>query len=128
STITISASTNAAGQVSQTFTANATPGGYSVSASATGVGIPTSFALTNTQAFGALHHFAVIPAVGTTAAGSGFAVQVVAQDVSNNTVGSFNGSVTFSSTDPQAAVPAGPLTLSGGTGNTTAILKTATVT
>lgn len=46
-TTTITASTNAAGQVSQTFTANTVAGGYTVAASVVGVGTAANFTLTN---------------------------------------------------------------------------------
>ena len=46
---TISGTTNASGQVSETFTANSTPGSYAVAASVSGISTPASFAMTNNQ-------------------------------------------------------------------------------
>jgi hypothetical protein len=53
---------------------------------------------------GPLDHFRVTTSVGTTTAGAPFNVTVTAQDASNNTVTSYGGTITFSSTDPYPAV------------------------
>jgi hypothetical protein len=53
---------------------------------------------------GPLDHFRVTTSVGTTTAGAPFNFTVTAQDVSNNTVTSYGGTITFSSTDPYPAM------------------------
>ena len=122
----ITAATNAGGVVSQAFTANATGGNYTVTATAAGVSTPASFALTNTQPFGPIDHFAVVPTTTTVVAGAGVAVQIIAQDASNRTVLTYASSVTLTSNDPLAPTPGGPVTMSGGVGAATVVLKTAT--
>jgi hypothetical protein len=67
----------------------------------------------------------ILTAPANAIAGAGFLLQVVAQDGFHNTATSYNGTVHFTSTDPQAAAPASNLTLSGGVGYTVATLKTA---
>ena len=70
----------------------------------------------------AVTHFAVSAPASATA-GNAFSFSVTAQDQSNNTVPSYAGTVHFSSSDSQAALP-GNTTLSNGTGTFTAALKT----
>jgi hypothetical protein len=115
------ASIGAGGAVSQTVTANATPGGpYTVNVTASGVATGTSFSLTNV---GPTTHF-VVTAPASATAGAAFNFTVTAQDASNNTATGYAGTVHFTSTDGQAAMPA-DTTLSSGTGTFSATLKTA---
>ena len=50
STITITGTTNASGQLSESFTANSHPGSYTISAAAAGLSTPASFSMSNTAA------------------------------------------------------------------------------
>ena len=98
------ATTNAAGvATAATFTANGTPGGYNVTASVAGVATPASFSLTNAP--GAASRLAV-GAAPSDVAGATFDVTVTAQDANGNTVIGYTGTVHFTSSDPQAALPA----------------------
>jgi hypothetical protein len=57
-------------------------------------------------------------------AGDAFSVAITALDANNNAVGSYSGTVHFSSTDGQAVLPANS-TLTNGTGTFSATLRTA---
>ena len=65
----------------------------------------------------------LLGAPATTSVDSPFTLTVTALDSSGNTVTIYNGSVAFTSSDPLFVNP-GTLTLSGGVGHTTVILKT----
>jgi hypothetical protein len=104
----ITASTNSSGVIVEPFTANATVGGYNVTASATtpDQASPSSvnFALAN-NAFPPIR--LVLGALPTTA-GTAFSVTVTAMDPTNNVVTSYRGTVAFSKSDSGAgsSVPA----------------------
>jgi len=59
----------------------------------------------------------------TVAAGTSFTITITALSTSNHTVTTYNGTVTFTSSDPLFVNP-GPITLSGGVGQATVTLKT----
>jgi autotransporter-associated beta strand protein len=65
----------------------------------------------------------LITAPSTTTAGSNFIFTVQALDASNNPTAAFNGTITFSTTDPQGVVPA-PISLANGFGFYLGDLKT----
>ena len=69
-------------------------------------------------------HFSVIPATSTPTAGAPFNFTVSAMDVSNNILPSYSGTVVFTSSDTQAALPANS-TLKNGVATFSATLKTA---
>ncbi len=69
-------------------------------------------------------HFSVTPALATPIAGTPFNFTVTALDASNNAVGSYAGTVHFSSSDAQAVLPANSM-LTNGMGTFSATLKTA---
>src|ERR1035437_8273112 len=64
-----------------------------------------------------------VNAPATAIAGRGINITVTALDASNNTVTSYSGTVHFTSTDGQAALPADS-TLTNGTGTFSATLET----
>ncbi len=68
--------------------------------------------------------FLVRPAAGTVTAGNSFNVTVTAQDAYGNPIRGYNGTVHFTSNDPQAALPADAM-LSNGTGTFSVTLGTA---
>jgi hypothetical protein len=68
--------------------------------------------------------FAITGAPTTTVAGVSFTVTVTAEDASGNTLAGYSGTVHFTSTDFQAALPA-DATLTNGVGTFTITLKTA---
>jgi hypothetical protein len=68
-------------------------------------------------------HFSVTPATSTPAAGTSFNVTVTALDTSNAVVASYSGSVQFTSSDSQAALPHNS-TLTNGVGSFSVTLKT----
>jgi uncharacterized repeat protein (TIGR03803 family) len=68
-------------------------------------------------------HFSVIPASSTAAAGTAFDFTVTAIDASNNVATSYSGTVHFTSTDAQAALP-GDSTVINGTKTVSATLNT----
>gem|GEM_PF-918063 len=103
STNTITASTGANGQVSETFAANSTTGGpYNVTASATtpdnASASNVNFALTNTGNSNAANHLS-ISAPSTATAGTSFSVTVTALDQNNNVATGYRGTVTFTTVD-----------------------------
>ena len=69
-------------------------------------------------------HFSVTSAVNTITAGTALNFTVTALDVTNAVVSSYAGTVHFTSTDPQAALPASSA-LTNGTGSFSVTLKTA---
>jgi large repetitive protein len=68
-------------------------------------------------------HFSVVPATSTPTAGTAFNFTVSALDASNGVVTSYAGMVHFTSTDPQAVLPANS-TLTNGMGTFSATLNT----
>jgi uncharacterized repeat protein (TIGR01451 family) len=102
------------------FTANGSPGTYTVVASVIGIATPANFSLTNVV--GATTHFSV-SAPANAIAGSAFNFTVTALDSGNNVVTAYSGTVHFTSTDAQAGLPADS-TLTNGTGTFSATLKT----
>jgi Galactose oxidase, central domain/Kelch motif len=69
----------------------------------------------------ATHFFVTAPP--TAFAGSSFNLGVIALDAANNEVSSYSGTVSFSSTDSRALIPANS-TLAGGTGTISVTLET----
>ena len=116
----ISGTTNSSGQLSETFTANTVAGSYNVTASAGGVGAPTSFSLSNIAA--AATHF-VVNAATTANVGVASNFTVAAKDQYNNTSTIYTGIVSFSSTDTHADLP-GSTTLINGAGAFSATFTT----
>jgi hypothetical protein len=68
--------------------------------------------------------FVVVPSPSTITAGDTLSVTVTAQDPYGNVTPGYSGTVHFTSSDPQAALP-GDSTLTNGTGTFTAMLFTA---
>ena len=120
STTTISALTNSSGQVAETFTANTTSGGFSVTASVGGVSTPATFSLTN---IGDVATHFVVNAAPTAMLGVPSNFTVTAQDKYNNTSTIYTGTVQFSSTDVVANLPAST-TLTNGVGVFSAAFNT----
>ncbi len=106
---TFSATLNTAG--SQTITATDTFAG-SITGTSTSISV---------IAMGATHFAIAAPATAT--AGTAISLSVNALDASNKVTASYSGTVHFTSTDAQAAVPANS-TLTNGTGTFSATLKT----
>jgi len=110
----ISVSTNTAGVASAPFTANATPGGpYTVTAAT--AGLPTvSFSLTNTytQAPGSV----TISVPSTAYLGGQFNFTVTVYDQFNAIDTGYMGTMSFTSTDSAAALPANYTFTSGDAG------------
>lgn len=104
-----------------TFTANSTPGSYTVAATVIGLANSADFSLTNIV--GVTTHFSVSAPANATA-GLAFNFTVNALDASNNVVTNYTGTVRFTSNDPNAALPPNS-TLTNGTGTFSATLKTA---
>ncbi|MEY2482408.1 MAG: hypothetical protein QOK24_936 [Verrucomicrobiota bacterium] len=104
-----------------TFTANSTPGSYTVAATVIGIATPANFSLTNIV--GAVTHFSVSAPASVTA-GLAFNFTVAALDSGNNVVTNYTGTVRFTSNDPNATLPANS-TLTNGTGTFSATLRTA---
>jgi uncharacterized repeat protein (TIGR01451 family) len=80
----------------------ATASSQSITATDTQAGTITGTA-TSTVTLAALEHLQVSTSVATTVAGTAFDVTVTAQDAYNNTVTGYNGTITFSSQDPNGA-------------------------
>lgn len=78
--------------------------GYTLIASSGILAPATSSAFDVTS--GAVTHLAVVVTPPTVTAGVPAAITVTAQDGSNNTVAAYRGTVHFTSTDPQAVLPA----------------------
>jgi hypothetical protein len=101
---------------------NQSGSGYTLTAADGSLTSATSSAFNIAQAV--VDHLALsVPASAT--AGSSFLVTVTAQDTLNQTVVGYNGTVQFTSTDPQAPSPAANITLSNGVGYAVATLGTA---
>jgi hypothetical protein len=97
---------DANGQVSKAFTANTVAGGYTLTALAAGGSNPvTSYPnLTNTPA--AANHLSLTDLPPSVVAGAAFDLTVMALDPYNNVASGYTGTVTFSSTDPNATLAA----------------------
>src|SRR5262249_25140190 len=78
--------------------------GYTLTAAGTSLTAATSTPFNITGAPVATH-FTVTASPGSITAGNSVLVQVTALDASNNTVTGYNGTVHFTSTDPQAVLP-----------------------
>jgi hypothetical protein len=65
-----------------------------------------------------------LSAITTTQSGSAFDITITARDAANNVANGYTGTVHFSSTDPQAALPANA-TLTDGTGTFSTTLRAA---
>ncbi len=103
-----------------TLTTGGTPGSFAVGAS-NGVGTAASFAITVTAA-GASR--LALGGITDSTAGTAQTLTVTAKDGSGNTATGYAGTVTLTSTDPQAVLaPASPLT--SGVGTFPVTLKTA---
>jgi hypothetical protein len=111
--------TNGTGVFSVTLN---TVGTQTVIVSDSGVGTITGGVATLDVTASSASHF-VINSPGTTTAGSPFAFTVIAEDPSGNTVTSYNGVITFTSSDNAATLPA-PVMLNGGSGIFSATLQT----
>jgi probable HAF family extracellular repeat protein len=99
-----------------------TASAQTISVSATGsAAISGTSNSINVTAPAATHFSVVTPANGT--AGTSFTFSVNAVDTSNKVVGSYAGTVHFTSTDAQSVLPANS-TLTSGTGSFSATLKT----
>jgi probable HAF family extracellular repeat protein len=99
-----------------------TPGGQTITATDTVAGSITGTSTSiGVIALGATHFSIAAPATAT--AGTAISFSVNALDASNNVTVSYSGTVHFTSTDAQAAVPANS-TLTNGTGTFSATLKT----
>jgi hypothetical protein len=103
------------------FTATLKTAG-SRSISATAPGMTTASAVYSVTASTAVAFVVTAPATAT--AGTAFSFTVVAVDQFGNQATGYTGSVTFSSTDPAATVPASGA-ISGGKGTFSATLKSA---
>ena len=93
---TITGMTDANGQVSEPFTANTRSGSYTVSASATGVGTPASFSLTNAPGSISAAKSVVSVASGNLASGTGETVTLTAKDAFGNLLTTGGSTVVFS--------------------------------
>jgi len=113
--------TNASGlATSPTATANTTAGSYTISAATSGVATPANFTLTNTPGV-ATHLAVVIPS--NSVAGVPVATTVTALDQFNNVATGYAGTVTLSSSDAAATLPASG-TLTNGSGSSNVTFKT----
>ena len=109
--------TNGAGTFSATLK---TAGGQTITATDTVAGSITGTS-TSISVIGATHFSVAAPATAT--AGTAISLSVNALDASNNVMPRYSGTVHFTSTDAQAAVPANS-TLTNGAGTFSATLKT----
>ncbi|MGI8856897.1 MAG: beta strand repeat-containing protein [Thermomicrobiales bacterium] len=112
------ATTNAAGiATAPAFTANTTAGSYVVTASVAGVSGTVAFSLVNTPGPVAAFAFSSLASSGktgaartattmTTQAGTPLTVTVTTLDTAGNVATNYTGAVHFTSSDPQAVVPA----------------------
>ena len=102
---TVQATTNASGDMDTptVFTANTTLGAYSVTASVEGASASATFSLTNAP--GLATHFSVT-APSSATAGVAVSVTVTALDQYGNTATGYTGTAQFTSTDPNATLPA----------------------
>jgi hypothetical protein len=95
--------TNALGIAATTCSANIKAGRYAVTASASGVGTPLSFSLTNTPDVASR---LLITAPLTAIRNTSFAFTVTALDQYGNIAAGYLGTVAFASTDLKAGLPA----------------------
>ncbi len=112
------ATTNAAGiATAPAFTANTTAGGYVATASVAGVSGTAAFSLANTPGPVAAFAFSTPSSSGktstaraatilTTRVGDVLTITVTALDAGGNVATNYTGAVRFTSSDPQAVVPA----------------------
>jgi hypothetical protein len=100
-----------------------TAGTQTIEATDISTGLVLAIATTNVSPAAATH-FKIITSSGGTTAGSAFVLGVIAEDPFNNTASGYSGTVHFSGTDLQAALPADG-TLTSGVGFFPLILKTA---
>jgi hypothetical protein len=107
----------------ETFSATMkTPGGQTISVTDTATASITGSSNSITVSGATASHFSVtVPATAT--AGTAFNFTVTALDSLGNTLAGYTGTVSFTSTDGQAALPANS-TLTDGTGTFSGILKT----
>ena len=111
--------TNGTGTFSATMK---TPGGQTISATDTATASITGSSNSITVSGAAASHFSVtVPATAT--AGTAFNFTVTALDSLGNTLAGYTGTVSFTSTDGQAELPANSA-LTNGTGAFSGILKT----
>ena len=128
---TITGSTNVGGSVSESFTANGTPGGYLVSASASGLSTAT-FSLTNTY-IPVATTYTITPLVSSSYVGQPVSVAVATLDQFGVADASYSGTANITSTDPAASFTT-PVTFTSGTAsfnvtfNTVGASQTVTVT
>jgi len=94
---------NALGIAAPTFSANTKAGSYVVSAFVSGVAAATSFSLTNTPDVASTLLITAPPAVTR---GAPFSFTVTALDRYSNIATSYSGTVSFSSSDRKASLPA----------------------
>ncbi len=114
---------DASGQARALATLSSTTGTNNFSASVGGLtGSPVAFSETGTPGSGTRLVLSGVPL--SSSAGAVFSVTVTALDVSGNTVTSFSGPVTFSSTDSSAQFPSSPA-LSHGVATFSLALRTA---
>lgn len=98
-----------------------TAGSQNITANASGVSPNTVFGINVGHA--AANHF-LVSAPASVNAGTAFSFTVTAQDPYGNTDPTFGGTVSFTSTDPQAVLPAANTLISGTRTFSGAILKT----
>ena len=116
SSTTISGTTNASGKLSETFTANAIIGNYTVSAAATGVATPTSFSLTNIVTGPAPTVSATSGALQSTTVNTAFTSLVATvRDSSNNPVTGVVVTFVAPSSGASGVFTGGVTTISGTT-------------
>jgi len=120
STGTITVNTNSSGVASAgVFTANGKTGAYTVSVTA-GPAPAATFNLTNTS--GPATHYSITVPTQPVASGVNFNVTVTALDSFNNTATTYGGKAHFTSSDPNAGLPA-DATLAQGTVTVQASVK-----
>jgi parallel beta-helix repeat protein len=112
------------GSASVTAMANTVAGSYTVRATASPSSTAANFHLTNKP--GAFSQLAVAGYPSPTVAGTAQTFTVTAEDQYGNTVPSYRGTITFTSSDPQAVLPASYpfVTLDQGTHMFSVTLKT----
>ena len=71
-----------------------------------GTGVGATTPITFAGHVQTVDHFDISPASGAQTAGTAFSVTVTAKDASNATVTGYTGTISFSSNDPQAVLPA----------------------
>jgi hypothetical protein len=124
SATTVTATTDSNGvATAAVLTANQRPGSYTVTANRTTApfATPATFNLTNLP--GAAVSLQVSGYPSPVTAGTNNSFSVAALDIFGNVATGYTGTVTFSSSDPQATLPVNA-TLTSGTGSFAAILRT----